>query len=77
MDLAVGDAKSPMAAFFYPDVHPEYAGLADHIAFYASRVDRCLIDGEQVVPQPGGFYAGWITADLVGPFKGAAGVRDK
>jgi hypothetical protein len=22
------------------------------------------------VPQPGGFYGGWITADLIGPFKG-------
>jgi len=23
-----------------------------------------------VSPQPGGFYGGWISADLEGPFKG-------
>jgi len=36
-------------------------------------MDRCLVDGEEVTPQPGGFYGGWITKDIVGPFKGEPG----
>ena len=52
-----------------------YAALAGHLAFYASRVEECWVDDEQVVPQPGDFYGGWITADLRGPFKGAPGTR--
>ncbi len=52
-----------------------YAALAGHLAFYASRVDECWVDGERVIPQPGDFYGGWITADLRGPFKGAPGTR--
>ena len=52
-----------------------YAALAGHLAFYASRVDECWVDDERVVPQPGDFYGGWITADLRGPFKGAPGTR--
>jgi hypothetical protein len=47
--------------------------LRDHVAFYAGPLDRCTVDGEQVVPQPGGFYGGWITSDLAGPFKGVPG----
>ena len=47
--------------------------LRDHIAFYAAPFDRCLVDGETVVPQPGSFYGGWITSDLAGPFKGIPG----
>ena len=38
-----------------------------------ARVDRCAVDGEAVVPQPGGFYGGWITGRVVGPFKGSPG----
>jgi hypothetical protein len=47
--------------------------LRDHVAFYAAPLDSCTVDGEQVVPQPGGFYGGWITSDLAGPFKGVPG----
>jgi hypothetical protein len=46
--------------------------LADCIAFYAHHLD-CMIDGAKVVPQSGGFYGGWITPDLSGPFKGEPG----
>jgi hypothetical protein len=45
--------------------------IAEHVAFYASRVDQCWVDDELVVPQPGDFYGGWITRDLEGPFKGS------
>src|SRR5689334_14898535 len=47
--------------------------LAGHVAFYAARMDACFIDDERVRPQPGGFYGGWITTDIVGPFKGEPG----
>jgi hypothetical protein len=49
--------------------------LRDHIAFYPAPLDRCTIDGVPVVPQEGGFYGGWITPDLAGPFKGGPGIR--
>jgi uncharacterized protein (DUF427 family) len=61
------------AAWGYPEPSPAYAALRDHVAVYAGRMDACFIDDEQVLPQPGGFYGGWITKDLVGPFKGAPG----
>ena len=43
------------------------------IAVMAAQVERCTVNGEQVVPQPGGFYGGWITSWIVGPFKGIRG----
>ena len=43
------------------------------IAVMAALVDRCTVNAEQVVPQPGGFYGGWITSGIVGPFKGIPG----
>jgi hypothetical protein len=36
-------------------------------------MDACFVDGEKVEPQPGNFYGGWITSDIVGPFKGVLG----
>ncbi len=59
----------------YADPTPAFAMLRDHIAFYADPFDECCIDGERVVPQPGGFYGGWITSGVVGPFKGVPGSR--
>lgn len=61
------------AAWSYPDPAPQYADLRDHLAFYASRVDECTVDGERVQAQPGDFYGGWITSRVLGPFKGAPG----
>jgi uncharacterized protein (DUF427 family) len=61
------------AAWSYPDPTPRYAVLRNHLAFYASKVDECSVDGEIVVPQPGDFYGGWITSHVTGPFKGPPG----
>ena len=63
------------AAWGYADPRPPYAALRDHVAVYAGRMDACFIDDEQVTPQPGGFYGGWVTRDLVGPFKGGPGTE--
>ncbi|MEQ8840187.1 MAG: DUF427 domain-containing protein [Acidimicrobiales bacterium] len=56
----------------YPKPYAEFADHAGWVAFYPGRV-RCLVDGEVVRPQAGGFYGGWITDDVVGPFKGDPG----
>ena len=60
-------------AWSYAHPSPGYERLADHLAFYPGRMDECLVDDELVTPQPGGFYGGWITSNIVGPFKGAPG----
>lgn len=72
-DLVVGGRVAEDAAWSYPRPTPDFAPAADHIAFYASRVDACFVDGERVVPQAGSFYGGWITSGVVGPFKGPPG----
>jgi len=61
------------AAWSYPDPTPAFASIRDHLAFYPGPMDECRVDGEVVTPQQGGFYGGWITSDLVGPFKGEPG----
>ena len=50
-----------------------FEALADRVAVYAGQMDECTVEGEQVVPQPGRFYGGWITSTVVGPFTGGAG----
>jgi uncharacterized protein (DUF427 family) len=63
------------AAWGYDAPSPAYAALRDHVAVYAGRMDACFVGEEQVTPQPGGFYGGWITSDFVGPFKGTPGTE--
>jgi uncharacterized protein (DUF427 family) len=69
-DVVVGPVIRAAAAWSYPAPTPAFAAIAAAVAFYADRMDECTVDGERVVPQPGGFYGGWITRDVVGPFKG-------
>ena len=57
------------AAWSYTSTFPEAAALADYFAFYPGKV-ACFVDGERAQPQPGGYYGGWVTAEIVGPFKG-------
>lgn len=72
-DLVAGDAVAPKAAWSYPDPTPGFEPIAGAVAVMAGQVDRCTVNGETVVPQPGGFYGGWITSWVVGPFKGVPG----
>ena len=60
-------------AWSYATPSASYAALKNHFAFYANRVDECWVDDEQVIPQPGDFYGGWITSHIQGPFKGGPG----
>lgn len=71
--VAAGDRRAEDAAWYYPDPTPAFAPIAGYVAFYAGKMDACYVDDELVTPQPGGFYGGWITADVVGPFKGSPG----
>ncbi|MEM8813573.1 MAG: DUF427 domain-containing protein [Pseudomonadota bacterium] len=71
--LAVSGRRSPTAAWSYSSPTPSFAAIRDYLAFYASRVDACFVDGEQVQAQEGDFYGGWITSSIKGPFKGAPG----
>jgi uncharacterized protein (DUF427 family) len=63
------------AAWSYESPSPPYAAMVGAVAFYPGRMDRCLVDGEIVRPQAGGFYGGWITDEVVGPFKGEPDTR--
>ena len=74
-DLRVPGWVSAAAAWSYRRPSAGYEAIRDHIAFYAGRVDAAFVDGERVVPQPGGFYGGWVTSDVVGPFKGEPGTE--
>ncbi|MDP3164552.1 MAG: DUF427 domain-containing protein, partial [Hydrogenophaga sp.] len=59
-------------AWSYPEPLAGAETLADCVAFYPAEL-HCTVDGAMVKSQPGGFYGGWITPDLAGPFKGAPG----
>ena len=60
-------------AWTYRDPAAPFAVLREAVAFYPGPMDECTLDGEVVVAQPGDFYGGWITSEIIGPFKGGAG----
>ncbi len=72
-DVLAAGRVAKDAAWGYPDPTPAFAAIRDHVAIYAGTMDACFVDDERVVPQEGGFYGGWITSELVGPFKGGPG----
>jgi uncharacterized protein (DUF427 family) len=72
-DVVVGGERAGSVAWAYPRPSPAFADIAGFLAFYAGPMDACRVGGEVVTPQPGGFYGGWITTDIVGPFKGQPG----
>lgn len=73
--VRVGDVVRRNAAWSYPDPAPAFAAIAGHIAFYPGQMDECTVDGEVVRAQEGDFYGGWITSDIIGPFKGGPETR--
>ncbi len=68
--VVVGDQRLERVVWSYADPTPAFAALAGWFALYPGRMDGCWVDGERVEPQPGGFYGGWITSGVEGPFKG-------
>ncbi len=74
VDLQVpGAAPLTEIGWWYPSPDRRYPQLTDRVALYAGPLEEVLLDGEQVTPQPGGFYGGWVTSELDGPFKGEPG----
>ena len=71
--VMVGDRSAQEAAWAYPDPAQGYGAIKGHMAFYAQAMDACYVGEEQVQAQAGDFYGGWITKDIVGPFKGGSG----
>lgn len=72
-DVHGGGVVVPRAAWTYPEPTSAFEVLRDTVAMYAAPMDSCWVGDQQVQPQPGGFYGGWITAEVVGPFKGGPG----
>ena len=73
--LRLDDRQIVNVAWSYPNPVKGVEAIKDHLAFYPSKVDACFVDGERVKAQAGDFYGGWITRDIVGPFKGGTGTR--
>jgi uncharacterized protein (DUF427 family) len=74
-DVVTPSREAPRAAWTYPRPTPGFEPLVGHVAVMPGLMDTCTVDGEVVTPQEGGFYGGWITSRVVGPFKGAPGTR--
>ncbi|ORW95839.1 hypothetical protein AWB92_08460 [Mycobacterium sp. IEC1808] len=72
-DLVTANAAAAKAAWSYVNPSRGFAPIRGAVAVLAAKVDRCTVNGEAVVPQPGGFYGGWITSWITGPFKGVPG----
>jgi uncharacterized protein (DUF427 family) len=72
-DAVVGDRRVAQVGWSYREPSPGYEALTDHVAFYPGRVDDAWLGEEHVDAQAGDFYGGWITAELIGPFKGPPG----
>jgi uncharacterized protein (DUF427 family) len=70
--LGAGDV-APAAAWTYPTPSRGFEAIAGHVAVMPGAMESCTVDGELVTPQEGGFYGGWVTSRVVGPFKGAPG----
>lgn len=71
--VRAGGAEAIRAAWSYERPSPAFAALAGCVAFYAGAMDACWVGSYRVAPQAGAFYGGWITPDVVGPFKGEPG----
>jgi uncharacterized protein (DUF427 family) len=72
-DAVVDGRRVRAVGWSYEDPSPGFELLRGAVAFYPGRVDRATVDGERVRPQAGDFYGGWITDEVVGPFKGDPG----
>jgi uncharacterized protein (DUF427 family) len=72
-DVVAGGVVAVRAGWTYPDPTRGFEALGTRVALYPGQMDSCEVDGELVTSQTGDFYGGWITSQLVGPFKGGPG----
>jgi uncharacterized protein (DUF427 family) len=63
-----------LVGWSYPDPTPAFEQICDYISFYPAAL-TCYVSGERARAQPGQFYGGWITSEIVGPCKGAPGTE--
>ncbi len=71
-DVVAADVTVAKASWSYPRPFPEFDAIKGYLSFYPGKVE-CFVNGERVSPQPGDFYGGWVTSEIVGPFKGHPG----
>lgn len=70
--LRTNAASPPVVGWSYEDPYPEFEAMRGFLSFYPMKL-QCFVGGVPVTPQPGGFYGGWVTPEVVGPFKGEPG----
>ena len=66
------DPQERAVAWRYANPSARFAAIDGHVSFYPSLL-ACFVNGERVTPQPGGFYGGWVTSHIAGPWKGEPG----
>jgi len=71
--LVIGERRIEDVAWSYERPTPAFVPITSHLAFYPGRVDEAWVGDERVTAQAGGFYGGWITSWIRGPFKGEPG----
>ena len=73
-DVIPKNGKEPVQRRVWSYEHPtkQFSEIAGYLCFYASPFE-CFVDGEKVEAQPGDFYGGWKTSDVIGPIKGGPG----
>jgi uncharacterized protein (DUF427 family) len=71
--VMVGDKTAENAVWHFSNPTAGFGAIEGYCCFYARCMDACYVDDQLVTPQPGPFYGGWITPDVVGPFKGGPG----
>jgi uncharacterized protein (DUF427 family) len=71
--IEANDKRAEKASWFYANPTPAFSQIENYISFYPSKMDACFVNDELVQSQEGDFYGGWITSEIIGPFKGADG----
>jgi len=73
--VSVKGKTAAHSCWFYPKPTSGtvFVAIAGYVAFYCAPFDACYVGEHKATPQPGGFYGGWVTPNIVGPFKGAPG----
>ena len=76
LDLFTSTRKISNIGWYYSSPKKEFEKIKNFISFYASKTEKCIVNGELVEKQDGDFYGGWITKNLIGPFKGGSGTLE-
>ena len=74
-NYAASQIVIPNIGWCYTNPTTNFSSITGYISFYASKADACYVNGERVQHQEGDFYGGWITSNLIGPFKGGVGTH--